>query len=364
MSKKPKVSIIVAIYGNEKYLHECVSSITNQTLKDIEIILMDDGSIDKSPQICDEFAAKDKRIRVVHKKNSGYGDNVNQGIALATGDYIGLVEGDDFIEPDMYEKLYNQAIRLDSDIVKCNFYLHNSFANPTDVPYPHGETDLPLIAPLNKNFDMKEAPALFIYHSSVWASLYRAEFIKSIPFRTTPGATYQDFPFTFEALAKAKRISVLNECLLHYRLEDGQVSSTKAPGKKVLILTDHAAYIKKTFQDLNLWETFKNAFYSHATNCMKGCYYISDPAVKPEFYQQLRAFYLPLKKDKTFSYQFFDKQSRHFVKMVLADRQDVLLDKITPLSQLKRFCNRVVCLFIFDRKARREYRKIHVSRSL
>ena len=360
MAKKPKVSVIVAIYGNEKYLHQCIQSIVDQTLKDIEIILMDDGSIDKSPEICDEFAHKDKRIRVVHKKNSGYGDNVNQGIQLAQGEYIGIVEGDDFIEPNMYEKLYEQAIRLNSDIVKCNFYLHNALANPTDVPYPHLHTDLPLVAPLNENFQVKDHQALLTYHSSVWASLYRSEFIKNIKFRTTPGATYQDFPFMFEALIKAKRISVLNEYLLHYRLEDGQNSSTKKPGKKILYLCDHALHLQSFLNENNLWDEYKEIFYSHATNCMKGCFYITEPQYKLEFYKQLQLFYKPLLKDKDFSYRFFDPESKTFVKYILANRKDILLNQKTILSRFNRFFHRLISLFIFNKKKRKEYRKLYV----
>ena len=361
MKKQPKISVIVAIYGNEKYLHQCVQSILDQTMTDIEVILMDDGSIDKSPAICDEFAQKDKRVRVVHKKNSGYGDNVNQGIALAKGQYIGIVEGDDFIEPDMYEKLYHQAVRLNSDIVKCNFYLHNSAADPTDVPYPHLHTDLPLVAPLNVNFEVKDHPALLTYHSSVWATLYRADFIKSIKLRTTPGATYQDFPFMFEVLVKAKRVSVLNEYLLHYRLEDGQNSSTKKPGKNILYLCEHAAYLQNMLQKTGLWDTYKEIFYSHATNCMKGCYYITDPQYKPEFYNHLRQFYHPLSQDKSFTYHFFDPVSKRFVQHILANRRDILLDEITPFSRLKRLGHRCVSFFIPNKQTRKEYRKIHVS---
>ena len=361
MKKQPKISVIVAIYGNEKYLHQCVQSILDQTLTDIEVILMDDGSIDKSPAICDEFAQKDKRVRVVHKKNSGYGDNVNQGIALAKGQYIGIVEGDDFIEPDMYEKLYHQAVRLNSDVVKCNFYLHNSAADPTDVPYPHLHTDLPLVAPLNVNFEVKDHPALLTYHSSVWATLYRADFTKSIKLRTTPGATYQDFPFMFEVLVKAKRVSVLNEYLLHYRLEDGQNSSTKKPGKNILYLCEHANYIKEILLKENLWNIYKEVFYYHVTNCLRGYFHITDPQYKSEFYKRLRQFYLPLLKDKTFSYQYFDSATECFVKWVLADRQDILLNHRTFISKLKRFYHRIISFFILNKKTRKKYKKIYVK---
>lgn len=121
-TQTPKVSILVPIYNNEVYLHECIDSIINQTLKDIEIILLDDGSTDNSPQICDEYAKKDNRIKVVHKENTGYGHTMNLGIEMATGEYIGIVESDDYVELDMFESLYNATVQNNQkiDIVKSN----------------------------------------------------------------------------------------------------------------------------------------------------------------------------------------------------------------------------------------------------
>ena len=99
----PKVSIIVPTYNVEQYLREAMDSIINQTLKDIEIICIDDGSTDNSGKILDEYASKDSRVKVIHKKNGGYGKAMNVGLDNATGEYVGIVEPDDYIEPDMYE---------------------------------------------------------------------------------------------------------------------------------------------------------------------------------------------------------------------------------------------------------------------
>ena len=121
----PLVSVIVPIYNVEKYLPECIDSIRAQTLKDIEIILIDDGSPDDSGQIIDEYAKKDSRIRTVHRENKGYTATVNEGIALAKGKYIGIIESDDWIEPDMYEKLYDSATKHKTDITKGLFYFYN-----------------------------------------------------------------------------------------------------------------------------------------------------------------------------------------------------------------------------------------------
>ena len=117
-----KVSVIVPIYKVEKYLSECVDSIRNQTLEDIEIILVDDGSPDNCPQICDEYKKLDNRIKVVHKKNGGLSSARNAGMRVATGEYIGFVDSDDYIEVDMYEKMYNTSKKYNVDFVMCDYY--------------------------------------------------------------------------------------------------------------------------------------------------------------------------------------------------------------------------------------------------
>ena len=138
----PKVSVIVPIYGVEKYLRQCVDSIISQTLKNIEIILIDDGSPDGCPAIVDEYAAKDSRVVAVHQENGGYGRAVNHGIELAKGEYIGIVEPDDWIEPEMYEVLYSKAVCDSLDVIKSNFIPHN-IANRFLRPLPNKWAEAP-----------------------------------------------------------------------------------------------------------------------------------------------------------------------------------------------------------------------------
>lgn len=117
-----KVSIIVPIYKVEKYLRQCIDSIINQSLKDIEIILVDDGSPDNCPKICDDYKKIDSRIKVIHKKNGGLSSARNAGMKIATGEYIGFVDSDDYIEHDMYEKMYYTAKEHDVDFVMSDYY--------------------------------------------------------------------------------------------------------------------------------------------------------------------------------------------------------------------------------------------------
>ena len=116
----PKVSIVVPVYKVEEYIDRCLDSLLNQTLKDIEIILVDDGSPDNCPKICDEYAQKDARVRVVHKQNEGLGYARNSGMEVAVGEYIAFVDSDDFVDIRMFEELYDVARGNDSDVVYCN----------------------------------------------------------------------------------------------------------------------------------------------------------------------------------------------------------------------------------------------------
>ncbi len=115
----PKVSIVIPVYNMEKFLARCMESVLAQTMEDLEIILVDDGSRDSSPALCDDYAKQDKRVKVIHKENGGLTSAWKRGSEAATGDYIGYVDSDDFIAADMYEKMYDRAVATDADIVCC-----------------------------------------------------------------------------------------------------------------------------------------------------------------------------------------------------------------------------------------------------
>ena len=122
MNNKHLISIIVPVYNVEKYIDKCIKSILEQTYKNLQIILIDDGSQDKSGQICDEYELQDNRIEVIHKKNGGLSDARNLGIKKARGEYIGFVDSDDYISKNMYEDMYKIIQEKDSDVCICNVY--------------------------------------------------------------------------------------------------------------------------------------------------------------------------------------------------------------------------------------------------
>jgi len=226
---KPLVSVIVPVYNTEKYLKECLDSVVNQTLKNIEIICVDDGSTDSSANILDQYAANDNRVRVIHKKNTGYGHSMNIGMDAATGEYLAIVESDDYIEPEMLETLYHIAVRENVDIVKADF-AH---------VYGDGDNRFKQVCKLfwdesiyNKVFnpaDMKDILKSYVAH---WAGIYRKEFIRNnnIKFNVTPGASYQDAGFWFKAFVLASGIYFSDHVFYMYR-QDNPNSSVKSKGK-------------------------------------------------------------------------------------------------------------------------------------
>ena len=242
----PKVSVIIPIYNVEKYLRECLDSVVNQTLRDIEIICVNDGSTDGSIDIIQEYAQKDNRIKVVNKKNSGYGDSMNKGLEAVTGEYIGIIESDDIAELNMFEDLYNLAKDNNADLVKSDFYEYYSAKNLNKKRDVCAEFKENLFSSI---FD---CPNVLSIQPSIWSAIYRTKLIRDneIRFLTTPGASYQDTSFAFKTTALAKNIVLTNNAYVHYR-QDNEASSINSKGK-VFIITEEYDEIDKFIKENNL----------------------------------------------------------------------------------------------------------------
>ncbi len=315
---KPKVSIVVPIYNVEKYLKECVDSILAQTLEDIEIILVDDGSPDACGKIVDEYAKKDKRIIPIHQKNSGYSVAVNKGIDLAKGEYVGIIESDDFIEPDMYEKLYASAKEYDTDVTKGLFYFYNptlSKANQNKTYVNPSGIDLRL-APSGA-FHVTEWPRIIGFHASIWSSIYRADFVKKIRIPETAGASYQDFPFMIEVMCRAKRISVVKKPFVHWRNEPKQGNSTSARGKKLLLMGKNTETGLKIIKESGYYEQLKEPFYAHALWTNIGFFYRIERQYKKEYFDCLKRVFVDLAEDGDFTYRYFRSEDKRSIDAIL-----------------------------------------------
>lgn len=317
MTNKPKVSIVVPIYNVEKYLKECLDSILAQTLKDIEIIAIDDGSPDKCGEIIDEYAKKDKRLKAIHQRNSGYSATVNKGIQIAKGEYIGIIESDDWIEPNMYETLYENAQKNHTDVTKGGFWKYNStLPKNKQNEYYKNPSKIDLRLAPKTAFNITEWPQLIAFHASIWSSIYRAEFIKKIKLEDTAGASYQDFPFMVEALCKAKKITVVPNGFVHWRNEPSQNNSTSAKGKKLLYMATNSETGVNIAKKLNLLEQIKEPLYVHILWANTAFFLNISKKYQKEYYQKLRKIFIPVRQDKNFHYIYFTKYDKFFFKLV------------------------------------------------
>jgi glycosyltransferase involved in cell wall biosynthesis len=231
---KMKLSIIVPVYNVEQYLQKCIDSILNQTMNDFELLLIDDGSTDSSGRICDEYAGKDSRIIACHITNGGPANARNTALKRAAGEYIGFVDSDDWIEPDMYETLCKKADETSSDLVFCNYITETSAGSvyePVDsrsqstynrseienlfLPYFFGYTD-------NELKDYKGYCPFADYHSYNYIAIFKTEIIKNANIEFPDEKTYfnEDNLFNLSFLSIAKIISHVNGYFYHYRNND------------------------------------------------------------------------------------------------------------------------------------------------
>ena len=198
-----KLSVIVPVYNTEKYLSRCLDSILNQSFKNIEIIIVNDGSIDNSVKIIEEYQKKFKsQIKFIDKKNGGQGSARNVGIKHASGDFIGFVDSDDFIDLNMYDEMINLAEKNKSDIVICNLKDYYELSND--------EKDVDLC--LNSDVTINEAILKSV--PSVVNKIYKKELFNNISFNEN--IWYEDFPFSISILSKANKINFINKSFYYY----------------------------------------------------------------------------------------------------------------------------------------------------
>lgn len=236
----PLVSLLMPIMNVERYLPESLASARAQTLADIEIICIDDGSTDGSLAIMRAAAAEDGRIRVVEKANSGYGDSMNRALDLARGTYIGILEPDDIMYPDALERLVAAAETTGAEVAKGNFELFWSS--------PHERTEFFEVASEKRCAAPScplDEPFIFYQKPSIWSAVYRRDFLErnAIRFLPTPGASFQDCSFSFKVFASADRVAYVHEPVLRYR-QDNEGSSVNARDK-VFCTCDEYAEIER-----------------------------------------------------------------------------------------------------------------------
>ena len=218
------VTIIIPVYKVEKYLDECLVSIVNQTYRNLEIILVDDGSPDSCPDLCEKWASKDSRIKVVHKTNGGLSSARNAGLKVATGDYIGFVDSDDWVELDMYAKMVHVLQENDVDFVACKI---SAVDEKTGLKYGfmQGKDNLQIEHDviLSKQ-EYRQAIVSKTLESAVWNKLYRKEYLKDTKFKE--GRYYEDYLFNYFLTKSMNKMFYMACSCYNYRIRENSICSS------------------------------------------------------------------------------------------------------------------------------------------
>ena len=270
----PKISIIVPVYKVEKYIDRCIKSLVNQTLKDIEIILVDDGSPDSCPNICDDWAKKDQRIKVVHKENGGLSSARNAGVRIATGKYVGFVDSDDDVELDMYEKMYHQAQVNKVDFVMCDYQRilndHERYIKTLDIDegYYSKEKIIHDIYPqLIMKSSIEYGPLL-----SVWHCLYRLDFLHThhLEFDEEVRWSEDNIFSAFVGYYAQSFYYMKNEALYHYYQNVGSITTSYRKGSWNVYKTMNI-HLHQFFDDIVDYDFSQQLNYHliyYACNCL------------------------------------------------------------------------------------------------
>ncbi len=242
------LSVIVPVYNMSKYLSECLDSVLNQQIEDMEVICLNDGSSDNSLDVLLDYQKKDSRIRVVDKENTGYGDTLNKGIAIAKGDYIAIVESDDLVVKNAFCLLLHKAEETSADVVKGNYF-----------NYIQGSQEYYNNLRLFRDGDCinpKKNEQLFFVAPSVWTAIYKKSFLvnEQIEFLPTPGASYQDTSFAFKVWACANKVAIMHVPVISYR-NDNPESSSNETGKPFQIIAEFEE-MSKFLEERDLTELF------------------------------------------------------------------------------------------------------------
>ncbi len=224
--EKDLISIIVPVYNVGQYLDRCMTSILQQTYRRLEIILVDDGSTDSSPAKCDAYARKDSRVRVIHKPNGGLSDARNAGLAVASGDYIGYVDSDDWIEPDMYERMHQACAAHGAQLAVCRY-----FCEYKDHTVAGGGGS---VVPLSREALLEiyiSGHEEYVIYNSVWSKLFHRDLVSGALF--PKGRNSEDIMYTTRAFCKVERAVYLDQCFYHYVLDREGSIMNEADNKRM-----------------------------------------------------------------------------------------------------------------------------------
>ena len=316
--KMAKVSIIIPTYNVEEYLDECMQSAVRQTLDDIEIICVNDGSMDSSPEILKRYAEKDERVVIINQPNSGYGKAMNTGLDRATGEYIGIIEPDDYVALNMFEDLYNTAKEYDLDFVKSDFYRFVTGDNgDRSFKYYHLSLDP---EDYNKVFAPCDTPEAMNYVMNTWCGIYRKSFLDEFGIRhnETPGASFQDNGFFFQTFAFGRSAMIIDKA--YYCNRRDNPNSSVRNREKVYAANVEYDYIRDLIMEHPAtWNKFKYMYWKKRfTNTLTTLGRIA-PEYKKEYCRNASREFNAAKRDGLIRQKDYEDKHWERMQMILND---------------------------------------------
>lgn len=254
-----KITVLIPTLNSIQFIKECLKSVINQTLKELEIIIIDAGSTDGTLELVEMYQKVDDRIQIVHSEVKSYGYQLNMGIELAKGDYIGVVESDDIIEKDMYETLLAEAEEKDADFVKGNFYHYAVTDDEQELVVPEPSVPREI---LGNVVDPSEYQDIYFLDFYLWRGIYKREFINKnkIVFHESKGAAYQDIGFLFQVFTNAQKVVYLDKCFYKYR-RNNSGSSTYNSRAFSYLAGEYAYILDKLNAGREIDEKWASVFY-------------------------------------------------------------------------------------------------------
>ncbi|ALT69747.1 glycosyltransferase [Methanobrevibacter millerae] len=287
----PKVSIIIPVYNSESLLTDCLMSVKNQTLSDIEIICIDDGSTDNSFKILKDFSNGDKRFKIFHQENSGAGFSRNVALEKVTGDFVLFLDSDDWIEKDTCEKLYNQAINLHSDLVLFDAVRHLPDNQSMDLIHFLGVDSNKDFSSLSFDYKLVKNKVLNAYFGVIWSKFYKSSFIFENNIKFPYHKLYNDVEFHVKSMLLAKRISYFPKIFYHYnRIGQDSLQTLYVSSSEAIVFYDVMCGIKEFLLENNFFDEFKLEFIEFTFKEFERKLNEIDDEFKLQYFEKIKLF--------------------------------------------------------------------------
>lgn len=287
----PKVSIIIPVFNSEDFLTDCLMSVKNQTLSDIEIICIDDGSTDNSLEILKDFSKEDNRFKVFHQENSGAGFSRNAGLEKSRGEFVLFLDSDDWIENDACEKLYDQSINLNSDIVLFDAVRHLPDNQSMDLIHFLDDDSKKDFSSLSFDYDLVKDKVLNAYFGVIWSKFYKKSFILENDISFPHHKLYNDVEFHVKSMLLAKRISYFPKIFYHYkRIGQDSLQTIYVSSNEAIVFYDVMCGIKEFLLENDFFEEFKFEFIEFTFKEFKRKLNEINDEFKPQYFEKIKLF--------------------------------------------------------------------------